>query len=382
MPHPNPCAIASLETPRLLLDRDRLLANCEAMRERCRALGVRLRPHLKTAKSLDVGRVATGAEPCPVTVSTLKEAEYFARGGYRDLLYGVGMAPNKLATVARIARETGADILMVTDAEEVIAEAERFAAAEGVAFSFLIEVDCGEHRSGLAPGDPAAVALAAAIHRAPHLAFRGVMTHAGHSYASDDPRTVQEIAAAERDAIVGVAEALRAAGLPCEIVSLGSTPTVMFADSCRGVTEVRCGIYMFWDLSQLSRHVCREEDIAISVLASVIGHNRRAGHVVLDAGALALSKDLGANTFLPGSGFGCLCDPHSMARLGDLAVDIVHQEHGSVRVRDPGWFDRLPVGSLVRILPNHACITAAAYDSYDVIAGGEVRERWERVNGW
>src|SRR3954462_12397553 len=137
-----------LETPRLLLDVDRLERNCAHMRERCHALGVALRPHLKTAKSLDVARVATGGEPLGVTVSTLKEAEYFARNGYRDILCAAGIVPGKFAHAARIQRETECDLILVTDAREVAEAAAAFAAENAITLSFLIEIDCGEHRSG------------------------------------------------------------------------------------------------------------------------------------------------------------------------------------------------------------------------------------------
>src|SRR5712691_7912775 len=122
--------------------------------------------------------------------------------------------------------------------------------------------------------------------------------------------------------------------------------------------------------------------IAVSVLASVIGHNRDGGALILDAGALALSKDIGANKHLPGAGYGHVCDAASLARLGRLAVDVVHQEHGTVPVDDGAWFERLPVGSVVRILPNHACLTCAGYEAYHVVRGTAVVDRWERVNGW
>ena len=373
--------LEELETPRLLLDADRLARNCAAMRERCRQLGVQLRPHLKTAKSLEVARVALAGEASAITVSTLHEAEYFARNGYRDILCASGIVPGKLAHAARIQRDTGCDLILVTDALAVVEAAAQFAQANKV-LSFLIEIDCGEHRSGQLPDAPELTAIARAIEAAPQLRLRGVMAHAGHSYGADAPSGVIAIAAAERDAAVGAAARIRAAGMPCEIVSIGSTPTVLMADHLEGVTEARAGIYMFWDLAQLSRKVCREEDLAVSVLTSVIGHTRHANTLILDAGALALSKDVGANRLLPDAGYGYLCDPHSMQRLGPLAVNTVHQEHGTVLVEDPRWFDRLPVGSLVRVLPNHACITCAAYPSYEVLRGGEVVERWARVNGW
>jgi D-serine deaminase-like pyridoxal phosphate-dependent protein len=365
--------LEGLETPRLLLDADRLARNCAAMRERCGALGVALRPHLKTAKSLEVAHVALGGEKSAITVSTLHEAEYFARNGYRDILCASGIVPGKLAHAARIQRESGCDLILVTDALAVVEAAAQFAQQNDVALPFLIEIDCGEHRSGQLPDAPEVLAIARAIDAAPRLRLRGVMAHAGHSYGADEPSAVLPIAAAERDAAVDAAARIRAAEMPCEIVSIGSTPTVLMADHLAGVTEARAGI---------SRKVCREEDLAVSVLTTVIGHTRHANTLILDAGALALSKDIGANRLWPDAGYGYLCDPHTMRRLGALAVNTVHQEHGTVLVDDAGWFDRLPVGILVRVLPNHACITCAGYGAYDVVRDGAIVARWERVNGW
>jgi D-serine deaminase-like pyridoxal phosphate-dependent protein len=373
-------SLLALETPRLLLDLDRLERNCAAMRTRCHVLGVALRPHLKTAKSLDVARIA--AEPGGgITVSTLKEADHFAAAGYRNILYAATIVPNKFAHAARII-ETGAELVLVTDSHDVVAAASRFAVARGITLSFLIEIDCGEHRSGLPAADPQVVPLARAIAQAPGLRLRGVMTHAGHSYGTADPAAVLPIAAAERDAAVLAATAIRGAGLTCEIVSVGSTPTVLYADHLKGVTEVRAGIYMLWDLAQLSRNMCQVGDIAVSVLACVIGHNRAGRAIILDAGALALSKDIGANTHLPDAGYGYVCDARTVERLGRLSVNGVHQEHGTVAVDDAMWFDRLPVGSLVRVLPNHACITCAAYDAFEVVHGEAIVGHFPRVNGW
>ena len=155
------------------------------MRDHCRRKGVRLRPHLKTAKSLDVARLAGGGAPLAITVSTLREAEYFARAGYRDLLLASPVVPNKFAHAARIMAETGADLILATDSARVVDAAAHFAAARGIRLSFVIEIDCGEHRSGLPAGDAAIIELARAIHASPHLRLRGIMTHAGHSYGTD-----------------------------------------------------------------------------------------------------------------------------------------------------------------------------------------------------
>ena len=372
-----------LDTPRLILDAARLERNAGRMRARCTDLGVMLRPHLKTAKSADVARIAAGGEQGPITVSTLAEAEYFAAAGWRDILYSTAIAPAKLARADRIQRETGARLLFVVDDKDAAALIGQAAAALDARFGVLIEVDCGEHRSGVAPASPALLAIANAIAAAaPCLELMGILSHAGHSYAFAEPEPVRALAEVERLAAVSSADYLRERGHACPIVSIGSTPTVLFAGHLEGVTEVRAGIYLFHDLAQLSRGVCAPEDIAVSVLATVIGHQHNGPSLILDAGALALSKDVGANRFMPEAGYGLVCDAATLEPLGSLAVTVVHQEHGNVPVPDESWFDRLPIGSLVRIMPNHACLTCAAYTSYDVLRDGQIAEQWPRTGGW
>lgn len=373
---------AGLDTPRLILDRDRLTANAERMQEHCRGLGIALRPHVKTSKSVDVAKIAIDAAEPRITVSTIKEAEHFAVAGHRDILYATTLVPAKVARIARLQRETGAVVHVGVDSPAVVAALSEAAEQANATLSVLIEIDCGEHRSGLREGSRDIVELASAVHRAPALTLAGVMTHAGHSYSTNDHASVARLAMHERDVAAEGGRALAAAGLPCPIISIGSTPTLLLADHLNGVTEARAGIYMFWDLAQFSRNMCGLDQIAVSVLASVIGHNRWGRSLVLDAGALALSKDIGAQKFLPNAGYGYLCDVATMELLGSLAVTSVHQEHANVAVSDNLWFERLPIGSLVRILPNHACMTCAAYDSYEVVSGGAVETRWPRINGW
>lgn len=378
-----PSALGALETPRLLLDQARLDRNALRMRQRCADLGVALRPHVKTAKSLDVALSASGGRPGPVTVSTLAEAEHFAKAGWRDILYATAMVPSKVEHAARVQRVSGASLTLVVDSPEAVRALAARAAENGASFGCVVEVDCGEHRSGVAPASAELGAVAAQVVAAsPHLRLGGVMTHAGQSYALADVAALQALARRERDAAVASAEMLKSFGHPCPIVSVGSTPTILHAPDLAGVTEARAGIYLFWDLAQLSRGMCSVDDLAVSVLATVISHQARGPSLVLDAGALALSKDLSANRLMPDVHYGWVCDAVTLERLGDLSVETVHQEHGTVPVRNPGWFDRLPIGSVVRVLPNHACLTCAAYPAYDVVRDGTVVARWDRVNGW
>lgn len=371
-----------IETPRLLLDRQRLTRNAARLRERCGALGVAFRPHIKTAKSAEVARVAHDAAAGPLTVSTLREAEAMAAAGFRDLLLAATMIPARLPRAAALQRAHGARLLVVADDPGMVAMLDRAAEDE---FGVLIEIDCGEHRSGLAPDSRALADVAAAIAASRHFTPAGVMTHAGHSYATDDRAALADLAETERAAATQAASVLRGAGYDCGVVSIGSSPTLLFARHLEGVTEVRAGVALFQDLAQFSRGMCGWDDLALSVLATVIGHQRNGPTpaIVLDAGALAMSKDNSANTFLPEAHFGILADARTGARL-PLAIDVLHQEHGTVYLPDPSWFARLPVGSLVRVMPNHACLTAAGgYGGYDVHDGdGVAVARWPRVDGW
>jgi D-serine deaminase-like pyridoxal phosphate-dependent protein len=305
----------SPDTPQLILDLSRLKRNARQLIERSAQLNVMLRPHLKTSKSHDVALIAKDGEASGFTVSTLKEAEHFYRKGLTNLLYTGAITPNKFSRVQRLNGVSGDNLLLVTDSLVVAQAAVEYTDANACAFDFLIEVDCGEHRSGLPADDPMVIEIAATLARGKYTNFCGVMTHAGHSYSTTDRTEVARIAEIERAAAVATAKHLNEAGFPCEIVSIGSTPTVLWADHLDGITEVRAGVYLFWDLAQYSRGVCQLDDIAMTVLATVIGHNRQGSSIVLDAGGLALSKDIGANTFLPDAGYGYVCD----ARTGNTA---------------------------------------------------------------
>jgi threo-3-hydroxy-D-aspartate ammonia-lyase len=375
--------IFDLPTPALILDRRKLEANAERMLARVDELGVALRPHVKTAKSIDVLRVLSGGSEVPITVSTLAEARYFFEHGVRDILYAVGIAPVKLPQVAELIR-AGCTLRVILDSLEAAQSLQGFGMSEGLTIEALIEVDTDGHRAGVAPNDELLIEIARRLSADTGARLAGVMTHAGGSYSARTLGEFEEIAERERAGAVGAAERLRAAGFPVEIVSVGSTPTVHYARSLDGVTEARVGVYAFGDLVQVQLGTCGIGEIAISVLASVIGHNRAHGRVLVDAGFLALSRDRGTADFPIDWGYGAVCDAVTGEPIGDARVESTNQEHGIVTSRS-GAIDwsRFPIGGRVAILPNHSCATAAAYDRYFVTDGGQrVVDVWERVNGW
>lgn len=382
-PEVEPLRLADLETPCLLLDADRMDRNIARLRQRLDALGVTLRPHLKTAKSVDVARRVMGSTAGPATVSTLKEAAYFAAAGVRDMIYAVGIAPDKLGKVLQL-RQQGVDIAVVLDTVE---QAEAVAAASraaGHAIPALIEIDCDGHRSGVLPGDAGRLlAIGRALSDGAEL--RGVLTHAGASYGARTEQALIDAAAQERRAVVQAAETLRGAGHSCPVVSLGSTPTAHFATDLTGVSEVRAGVFVFFDLVMAGIGVCTVDDIALSVLATVIGHQREKGWILVDAGWMAMSQDRGTSKQPVSQGYGLVCDSAGRP-YGDIILADANQEHGIVTVR-PGSGATLPdlkIGDRVRILPNHACATGAQHGSYRVVHGTSdiVEANWQRFGGW
>ncbi len=360
-----------LPTPCLILDRTVLTRNIRVMAAALARLSVPLRPHMKTAKCIEVARLATAGQPGGITVSTLAEAEYFFSHGITDILLAVGITPQKLAQVVRLNSE-GAHIIVITDDLEMAARI----GAEPSPPRTLIEIDSGEERGGVHPDSELVLEIAAAL--GPCLA--GVMTHAGHSYAGRGVREIEQIAEAERAAVTFAAGRLREAGHSITIVSAGSSPTARHAVNMAGVTEIRAGVYMFGDLFQAEIETHGADAIAVTVLTSVIG--RRPGKILVDAGGLALSKDRSTEATRHDYGYGLALNIEGTRGLGNAVVRKAYQEHGVIEL-DPGCPVDLPVGAKLRIAPNHTCMTAAAHDRYFVVDGEQdVVAIWHRVNGW
>jgi D-serine deaminase-like pyridoxal phosphate-dependent protein len=373
----------TVRTPCLILDRNRMDRNVARLRSRLDKLGPELRPHLKTVKSVDAARRVMTAATGPATVSTLKEAEEFAAAGVTDIIYAVGIAPDKLGRVLAL-RAAGVDLAVVLDTvaqARAVAEASR---KSGDAIPALIEIDCDGHRSGVLPGDRnRLLAIAEALKSDGSL--RGVLTHAGDSYGARSADALRACAEGERASVVEAAGILREAGYACPVVSVGSTPTAHFAENLDGVTEVRAGVFVFFDLVMAGIGVCQIDDIAVSVLATVIGHQPERGWILVDAGWMAMSRDRGTSKQAVDQGYGLVCDIDGKP-LGDLIMADANQEHGILALR-PGSsaaLPDLPIGTRLRLLPNHACATGAQHDRYHVLHSGSrsIDAVWPRFGGW
>lgn len=373
--------LKSIDTPALILDKGIMQANINRMHDKAKALGVTLRPHVKTSKCWEVVRRQLLGKEGPITVSTLKEAEEFALHGVTDMIYAVGIATQKLPRVAAL-YEKGVDLKIILDNVASANAVSTFCKTHHYAFKVLIEIDCDGHRSGLRPNDPEIINVAKAI-AAPAI-LSGVITHAGGSYDVDTEEALIKRAHGERDGICAAKNLLSSAGFKCETVSVGSTPTALYADNLEGVTELRAGVYVFFDLYQAGVGSCQLSDIACSLLVTVIGHQKDKGWIITDGGWMAMSRDRGTANQKIDQGYGLVCDIDGKIISG-LWMSGANQEHGIISARDNSaidWED-FPIGKRLRILPNHACPFAAQHPRYYVVDNSqEVLDVWDRFYGW
>lgn len=374
--------LATLPTPAAVLDLHRMQRNIDTMQSRMNALGVKLRPHVKTSKCVDVVRRQVAAGASGVTVSTLKEAEQFFAAGIRDLLYAVGMVAVKLPQ-AHALRDAGCDLKIIVDSVDAACTIVEFGRQHRHVFEVWLEVDTDGHRAGLKPDGEALIAVGRALHEG-GMTLGGVMTHAGASYELNTPEALAAMAEQERSRCVLAAGRLRAAGLPCANVSVGSTPTALSAKHLEGVTEVRAGVYIFHDLVMTNIGVARMDDVALSVLTTVIGHQKEKGWALVDAGWMAMSRDRGTQKQAHDYGYGQVCDLNGVPVDGYI-VESANQEHGiiaHVGGVDADIASRFPVGTQLRILPNHACATAAQFAEYVALDADVGVATWPRFGGW
>ncbi len=369
-------AITTLPTPAAVIDLARLKRNTTMMARKAHRLGVRLRPHVKTHKCLEAARYQVSDHFGGITVSTLAEAIFFAEGGFQDITFAMPLAPGRVAKACDVAEQVETFHLLVdhhSAVEALSAEAHR----RKLSLSVLIKVDCGYHRAGILPDDPKLIALANRIHQDTNLNFQGLLTHGGHSYDCDGLVEMRQVAEQERSMIVSAAERLREVGLPVDTVSVGSTPTMMAVEDLTGVTEMRPGNYALFDQVQADIGSCSMEDIAISVVAEVIGVYPERNTLLIDAGALALSKDAGAIHVNKG-GFGTLARP-SGEPISTLKLTGLSQEHGKIYGENVGIFH---IGDRIRVTPNHSCLVTALHDVLYIEDRGATVDAWRPVRGW
>jgi D-serine deaminase-like pyridoxal phosphate-dependent protein len=369
-----------IDTPFLMIDKNKFISNILCVKQTLASHKVHFRPHLKTLKSVSGVSHLLENKDSPATVSTLREAEVFADSGYTNLTYAVGITPQKLSRVKAM-RDKGVDMTILLDSKEQANSVVAFCLEHACDLPTFIEIDCDDHRAGIEPHSPLLLAVAEILHKG-EVSIRGVLTHAGGSYDCSTSTCLEKAAEEERLAAVDASKALTNSGFPCPVISIGSTPTALSYKKLDGITEVRAGVFPFFDLVMAGIGVCHTEDIALSVATTVIGHNTKKNWLFIDAGWMALSRDRGTSSQAKDCGYGLVCDIDGSLVEG-LHVNGVNQEHGIIVTDTSLDLSSIPIGTKLRILPNHACATAGMHGGYQVYdKQAETLEYWPRIQGW
>ncbi len=371
--------IKAITTPAALLDVGRVRKNAGRISDVALRNNVRLRPHVKTHKCVEVARIQTAGHGGAITVSTLAEAAAFAGHGFSDITYAVPIEQGKFADAIEILKD-GVKLNLLTDDAETVQRLDEAAGNGGVRFDVFIKIDCGTHRVGVEPYTPEAVEIPRIISDAKNLNFAGILTHAGHSYDVTTKEDILAVARHERDSMGELAGRLRSQSIEVPTVSIGSTPTMSTIDHLEGIDEIRPGNYIFYDNFQATLGSCSFDDTALTVLTAVIHKSSTHRKLVVDAGAVALSKDRGPLGLDPACGYGRVLDLEGSDT--GMRVTGMSQEHGEIVSDDAAKIGRFKVGDRLRILANHSCLTAAQHSHYNVIEDGQIVDRWEIHRGW
>jgi len=364
--------LSDLMTPSLLVDFERLESNIKKMADKAESNGVNLRPHMKTHKCVEIGKMLLKQGASGITVSTLDEAAIFADAGFHDITYAVPISSNKIEAALEIASRV--NLRLLVDSHEMVTQLETYSVKNGKSPEVLLKVHCGYHRTGVNPRDPASIKLASKMEKSSNIDFKGILTHAGHSYVAKSVKQIKEAAREEQSEMVTFAKKLETKP---EVVSIGSTPTISLTDSImEGITEVRPGNYVFYDYTQVALGTCQVSDCAMTVVSRVIG--KYDEYLVIDAGATALSKDLGPTHLESEASFGKIFSNYDNHELNTaLRIYSLSQEHGKVKFLDTSIAQNHNVDEILRILPNHSCLTANLHDCYNVMKDNEIIDQWK-----
>lgn len=343
-----------IETPALMVDLARLTSNIAAMSESARSKAVDLRPHAKTHKSVEIADLQIRAGAVGITVATVSEAEAFAGKGIDDIFIAYPVLP--VGAKERRFRDLVDRVTLRVGVENSAGARAIAQACDGREVSVSIEIDSGQHRTGVPASD--AAALAAECRRM-GLTVDGVFTHGGHAYA--DPGAPRRAGTDEGDHLALAADALREAGFTITVVSAGSTPTWR-SPRPSAVTEERPGTYVFADRQQLALGSQRHDACAAWIAATVV--SARHGRVVIDAGSKALTGE--RPSWLDGFG--------TVAELENAVITRVSEHHGILDGVDSSG---VAVGDMVSVLPNHICTAVNLFDEYVVVDDGVVIDRWQ-----
>jgi len=354
----------AIDTPGMLLDIDKLENNIKDIVDFSNEYNVAYRPHIKTHKSINIAKKQIEAGAIGITVATVGEAEIMSEGGIKDILIAFPVAiKEKLDRIEKLLNQS-----KITVAVDSISQAnilnDYFKHHDHI-LNVWIKVNSGLNRAGVEPNHEVKD-LANVIKDSFYLSLEGIFTHAGHSYAAQSETEIKQIAQKEAEVVLESVKICESIGIDIPNRSIGSTPTFKIAGKIAGITEIRPGNAVFFDMIQVGLEVASIENCALTVISSVgsIQNNR----IVIDAGSKTLNLDKGAHGKESVIGHGYIKEyPH-------LIIDRLSEEHGIITTDTN---NNLQITEKLTIIPNHACTVVNLFDNYLIHRKGELIDVWK-----
>lgn len=356
--------ITELDTPSLLLDLDQMEKNIEEIIRFAKDAHLNYRPHIKTHKSIEIAKKQMEMGAVGITAATVGEAEVMAEGGINDILIAFPISgEQKLNRVKKLLQK--AKITIAVDSVEQAEALHQFFRYNKALPEVWVKVNCGLNRAGVEPNEEV-VELAQYIVNKTDLPLTGIFTHAGHAYGAKSPEEMKKIAEAEAEAVITSATLCENVGIPIQHRSIGSTPTFKIGGVVEGISEIRPGNAVFYDMVQVGLGVAKVDQCALTVLAGV--YSIKKDRMIIDAGSKTLALDKGAHGLASVNGHGYIME------YPNLVIERLSEEHGIVAL--PNKTD-IPLNEKLTIIPNHACVVANLFDHYVVHQKGKVVDKWK-----
>ena len=360
--------VKQIEKPTLLLDKTRALTNIERMVSKANQRGIRLRPHFKTHQSAVIGEWFREQGVSAITVSSVDMAAYFARHNWQDITIAFPVNLRQAQTIDNLARQVKLNLLF--ESAGVVVKLDNLLQAKVGAW---LKIDTGYQRTGIAWDNmPLIGEVVTAIQGSRWLELEGILTHAGHTYATTSSSEVAAIYEQTVSRMQAVQQYLAREGIDVA-VSVGDTPGCSLTSDLGEVDEIRPGNFVFFDLSQLEIGSCQEGDIAVALACPVVAKHPERGQLVIYGGAVHLSKEglidkegtayYGLVSLPLENGWG------SLSRSSRLVS--ISQEHGLINA-DSELFDSVTVGDIVVIIPVHSCLTANLMGNFLTLDGDKI----------
>jgi len=355
-----------IKRPTLLLDEHKCRENIRWMAEKARRSDVIFRPHFKSHQSVIIGGWFREEGVNAITVSSVGMASYFADAGWEDITIAFPVNLREMDEINRLAGKVTLNLLV--NSSETLQILEKNIRNQAGIF---IEIDTGYHRSGLTVADSATIERIADICRgSSNLHFQGFLSHFGETYRASGRKDIEKIYRYGEKQLKQIRDSFNSEG--SGIISVGDTPSCSVLESFPGVDEIRPGNFVFYDVMQLEIGSCISDQIAICIAAPVVDIYPDRNEVIVHAGAIHLSKEgiLSNGKMIFGLVVNITEEGWS-APIEGCFVSNLSQEHGIISL-GPSLLQTLRPGSLIGILPVHACLTADAMKSYSTFQGQSV----------